>query len=295
MKTIFQTFLLLFTFYFSGIAQWSNPAPVPNGNHLRNVFFINDDYGWIVGSDGFITKTTNAGIDWAQQISQTANDLKAVTFIDENNGWVVGENGLILKTSDGGQVWVQIVGPTTCTLNTVDFINSSIGWIAGDGGTILKTIDSGYTWITQSSGTNYPISSVSFINSFTGWAACLGNDEFNTDSTIILKTVDGGDTWFSQAFVRQLGQGIHLYSVCFINKNIGWAAGGSFPGINGWGNAIIKTTDGGNTWNEQNLGNEPEHLQDGIKQSINFEGYGGIRSVFFKDANYGYAVGGQNT
>ena len=83
--------------------QWTNQNPVPDGNDLWSTFFI-DDTGWIVGEDGFIKKTTNAGLDWIQQTSGTTITLRSVQFIDQNTGWICGDGGLIISTTNGGQI-----------------------------------------------------------------------------------------------------------------------------------------------------------------------------------------------
>lgn len=53
-------------------AQWTNQNPVPDGNDLWSTFFVDNNLGWIIGSEGFIKKTTNAGIEWVQQNSGTS-------------------------------------------------------------------------------------------------------------------------------------------------------------------------------------------------------------------------------
>ena len=88
--------------------QWTNQNPVPDGNDLWSTFFVDDSTGWIVGSGGFIKKTTNAGNEWIQQNSGTTLILKSIQFVDQNTGWICGESGLILKTTDGGQIGIHL-------------------------------------------------------------------------------------------------------------------------------------------------------------------------------------------
>jgi photosystem II stability/assembly factor-like uncharacterized protein len=97
--------------------QWTNQNPVPNGNDLWSTFFVDDNIGWIVGSDGFIKKTTNSGLDWIQQNSGTTLTLKSIQFINLNTGWICGEGGLILKTTNGGINWFSLTSGTNRALN----------------------------------------------------------------------------------------------------------------------------------------------------------------------------------
>jgi len=151
-RLLLFTLLLLFP-RFNAYPQWTNQNPVPDGNDLWSTFFI-DDTGWIVGSEGFIKKTTNAGIDWFKQTSGTTILLKAVKFADEKIGWVVGESGLIMKTTNGGTDWITQSSGTTVTLNSFDILDSNTLQVAGYGGIILKTTNGGNSWTTLSSGTS---------------------------------------------------------------------------------------------------------------------------------------------
>ena len=102
MKTFYVSFIFLLTFSITH-AQWTNQNPVPDGNDLWSTFFI-DDTGWIVGEDGFIKKTTNAGLDWIQQTSGTTITLRSVQFIDQNTGWICGDSGLLSKPQMVGKI-----------------------------------------------------------------------------------------------------------------------------------------------------------------------------------------------
>ena len=281
--SIFRFFLVIFfLFSINNYSQWTSQNPVPDGNTLRSVFFINDNTGWTVGSEGFITKTTNSGIDWIQQNTGTNANLKSVKFIDENYGWVVGEDGTILMSIDGGINWTNQNSNTNATLNSVDFFDTNIGWATGYNGTILRTTNGGNNWISVDSlNISDPIFSVNFVDENTGWAVG-GNPYLPQFSSLILKTTDSGVSWLAQN--SEIDNA--LYSVDFVDQNIGYAVGTE--------NVVLKTTDGGETWIEQY--NFVFSEKSNSAQSINsfIDGVGGLRSVFFKDANNGWAAGGEN-
>ncbi|HEY7751848.1 MAG TPA: hypothetical protein VH917_06100, partial [Ignavibacteriaceae bacterium] len=48
-------------------AQWFWQNPLPQGNNLNTVYFINDDTGFVAGLNGAMLKTTNGGEDWSCQ------------------------------------------------------------------------------------------------------------------------------------------------------------------------------------------------------------------------------------
>ena len=91
---------------------------------LRQIKFVDDLNGWIVGDGGTIFATEDGGVSWAQQNNPVGVVLEAVCFINATTGWAVGDNGLIIKTTDGGGTYVGIenevmssFAPESCTLN----------------------------------------------------------------------------------------------------------------------------------------------------------------------------------
>ena len=60
--------------------QWKNP--MPQGNPLGCIRFVDANTGWIVGSCGTILKTANEGAGWVLQQSGTTYDLLSVFFAD---------------------------------------------------------------------------------------------------------------------------------------------------------------------------------------------------------------------
>ena len=164
---------------------------------LLSVTFLDDQLGYIVGSDGTILKTTDGGSNWATQISPYNHHLESVFFIDDQIGFAVGGKsypgnwieGTILKTSDGGVNWNQILGGTI-QFSSVYFVDSATGWVVGQGGTILKTTNCGNSWSSQQSGTLEYLLSVNFVNNTTGWVVGGGGT--------ILKTTNGGVTFIEE-------------------------------------------------------------------------------------------------
>ena len=131
MKAVIKILALLFLMSFSVKAQWFWQNPLPQGNTLNSVDFINSNTGWAVGGYGTILKTTNGGTNWTSQTSGTSNTLCSVNFVDQNTGWAVGESGTILKTTNGGTNWISQTSGTTNTLFSVNFVDQNTGWAVG--------------------------------------------------------------------------------------------------------------------------------------------------------------------
>ena len=285
MKTI--TILLLFLITSSNNkAQWTNQNLVPEGNDLWSIYFVDDNTGWMVGSEGFIKKTTNAGLDWEEQNSGTMLTLKSVQFFNQNIGWICGEEGLIIKTTDGGENWVTLLSGTSEILTDLYFYDMNIGYVVGFNETILKTTNGGLNWVLQSSGITFNIYSVDFVDALLGYA--VGGK----DSSNFLKTTDGGNTWNKKTLIIGALNTPILNCVEFIDANIGWIGSeGQF--YNHSGN-VSKTTDGGETWFSTLLyrPNSNEDLTSHVELDNPLDNHKGIRSIYFRDSNNGYAVGG---
>ena len=180
--------------------------------------------------------------------------------------------------------WSILSSGTDAILNDVHFINADIGWVVGEDGIILKTVDGGENWVSQTSGVTTFLRGVHFIDANIGYA--VGNPDFSGEETVLV-TTDGGANW-----VRQSPSGFTTYNdVDIIGSNNGavvgtesgdgvvlWPSGVDFfnysnpifntelqgvdfvdlsPGFAvGWavgdGGTIIKSTNGGATWNQQN-------------------------------------------
>lgn len=279
------------------VADWKFRNPLPQGNRLKDVFFVNSQTGWSVGFTGTILKTSNAGTTWQIQNSGTFSDLNSVHFLDTQNGWVAGADGTVIHTTDGGDNWQMQNTDVTITLNSIVFTDTQTGWAAGALGSILKTTDGGNFWVAQSSGTNKTLSCLFFLNNLTGWTS--GN------AGTILKTVDGGITWAS--LTSGIANGIP--SICFVNSQTGWVCSNSL---------IKKTTDGGSTWNDQ-ISNTNEMLNSiqflnpqtgwaigstgvirkttngGMTWSGSFWSDNNMYAVYFVNAQNGYVVGEAGT
>jgi photosystem II stability/assembly factor-like uncharacterized protein len=70
--------------------------PLPHGNTLQELSFIDTNNGFAVGARGTILKTTDGGINWEIIPAGTEDDLYTVSFISANITTVAGNFGAIL-------------------------------------------------------------------------------------------------------------------------------------------------------------------------------------------------------
>ncbi len=141
--------------------------------------------------------------------------------------------------------WYKQDAPTTKDLFDVHFVNPDVGWIVGMDGIILHTTNGGLTWESQiSQDTTRWLLGVFAHDKNTCWA--VGVD------TLIIRTTDGGKTWIHVKLNVPLLDYWVATSIDFIGQDTGWIAG--YYRVTSLDNSfILKTTDGGLTWNKQYL------------------------------------------
>ncbi|MBV9101090.1 MAG: hypothetical protein JOZ46_05370 [Candidatus Dormibacteraeota bacterium] len=204
---------------------------------------------FVVGTDGLIINTTDAGSTWTPQASGVSVTLNGVAFAGTSNGCAVGDDATVVRTTDGSTWSGATTVPTTKELNAVDLSGNLIpeaptnaavsilpkytAFAVGKSGTILYSADQCDTWTQQTSGTTKTLNGVS-----TGRCSCSAAWAVGDDGTI-LHTSNLGSTWSAQVS----GVKSQLLAVSFATSNDGWAVG--------TGGVILATTNGGTTWTKQ--------------------------------------------
>lgn len=255
---ILLLFLLLTLQQYYPQSGWQFSNPLPQNNDLRDVYFSDEQNGWAVGLLGRIIRTTDGGISWSIQKSETRKDLLTVHFIDNNNGWIGGIEGTILKTANGGNTWTKINPITTLGISSIYFIDSNNGWYLDGSNDIYKTTDAGNTWI----GVSLSVEGwrdVFFINQNRGWAVGWRGK--------IACTMNGGNNWYVDL---SFNNEYPLFSVHFSDEQNGWAVGSQ--------GTILRTTNSGQSWTRQLSG-----VIDVLEK------------VFCLSDSLGIAVGGEST
>jgi len=258
---IFLFTFLLFNNVNSQDWKWKNP--LPTGNQLNCVEFIDSSTAYAIGNFGTILKTTDGGLNWDIQESGTNINLFTMSVIDKDTLYVCGENLNVLKSTNGGNSWENIFNESwSNNKNIIFFVNAATGYLAGDGSTLLKTIDYGQTWIDLNVG-------FEFQNPYSLFFTSIDTGYATTSNSEILKTTDGGLNWLE----LDLPMSSRLSTITFINDSTGFSAGSL--------GAILKTTDFGNSWIIQN------EFPSGITSSD-------LLSIDFINDSIGFIVGSRD-
>ncbi len=213
---------------------------------LHDVFFLNDNKGWIAGSNGEFIRTEDGGRTWIRDKKFTEDTIQEVHFFDENNGWLLCERDVftlgsdapsyLLTTSDGGKSWktVNFTGSERKRITKIFFTQNKLGWAIGESGAVFSIDDKESSWKRVPSPAQYLLNDGTFIDDFRGTIVGGGGT--------ILFTEDAGVTW-KQSFISG-NENKKLNSVFFINKNTGWAVGAE--------GSIFQTINSGKVWRKQN-------------------------------------------
>ncbi len=151
--------------------------------------------------------------------------------------------------------WVEQVSGTTARLRAVSAVNDKVAWASGANGTCLRTTDGGATWqsLKVPGAEALDFRDVEAFDASTAYLLSIGEGE----KSRIYKTTDGGQTWKLQFTNRN--PKAFFDAMAFWNPEHGIAV--SDPPADSSLNAgrllLIKTTDGGATWQQVSASSIP--------------------------------------
>ncbi|MCB0807387.1 MAG: T9SS type A sorting domain-containing protein [Bacteroidales bacterium] len=238
---------ILFVFVFSTLqAQWQWLHPVPQGNTLRDMYFLpvvyplmpnvpietTDTIGFCVGDHGTLVKTIDGGYTWRVIDSITTNNLRGVFYFDSINGYVAGDSGSIFRLY--GDTSFKESTSTFYQIRDIEFWETNANGITvGNKGEILKR-DTDNTWKKANSPTTKILNKVAYKNAQEVFAV--------GEEGTLLKSSDAGLNW-TQVALGGLEES--LYDIEFINESVGY--------IVGQAGLMLKTNDGGSGWSDVSL------------------------------------------
>jgi len=214
----------------------------------RDMFFIDSEIGFIVGFNGDIYKTINAGKLWTKQNSGTTLHLYSVFFINKNVGFAsgramsgcfdedCGKGSVVLKTSNGGETWTKMFFKDYTNIYSLKFLNETKGVAIIETPDIpnarncylATTSDGGNTWKFKDLAIFSSTSKIEYVDNILYIAG---------DHQKIFKSKDYGDSW--QTINTPILDSDNVQDIYFYNENIGFIVGGT---------SIYKTSDGGLNW-----------------------------------------------
>ncbi len=222
--------------------RWQNP--LPEGDYLRAVQMVSLNTIYTCGDLTTFMRSTDGGMTWDIQSNIIKNNYEICTslsFLDQNYGMCCTDSGRVLKTTDGGNSWQILTAKIQDKLSSIVVVDKNIaltislgdGTLHGDG--ILRTLDGGITWNAVPMESLLSLYSIRMLRpdflTITGYGG------------ILLKSVDSGRTW--QSIKTPFGN--TNFSAIFFNGDEATATVIGDLGL------IIRTTDGGAGWVQQQL------------------------------------------
>lgn len=232
-------------------------------NDLNSITFENDSIGYACGGirydHGDILKTTDGGKTWNSQDENLIKALYKINVASHDTIFSCGMDGKIFRTRDGGNTWDLFQSYLYRPIRDIFMVDSKTGYCCGGEGYkigyIYHTTNGGDLWIIDTFSIEFR--AIFFLNENTGYAAGYG---------AIFKTVDGAATWQITP-----ATGDFFFSLYFTNDETGYAVG--------YEGSIIRTIDGGNSWERIRNGNEL------------IQGTWHLNQVIFRDSQIGYIIG----
>ena len=240
MKTI-TTLLFLIAVNFNVISQvWVEQTPTTPPAALNSVSAVNTSVCWIVGINGTILYTSNAGTSWIYLQSGpmiAGNPIWAVAGISSTTALCAVTSltsTYIFRTTNTGSSWTPIFIQNGGFLKDIKMVNALTGYAYGNPvnnrWTIIKTTNGGASFDSSSIVLYQTGNELAELGSM----AVNGNNIwFGTNNFKIYRSINSGINWAS--------------SVCPSQNSIGLA----FNGTTGFcgGDVICKTTNSGISWN----------------------------------------------
>jgi hypothetical protein len=336
MKTLKFTPVLLFVLLLSNFSYSQTGWQRLNQNNsitqnLLNIEILDGNNFYLLADSGYFMKSLDGGLNiLSRRLNFTPS---AISFININTGYASCKD-ILYKTINGGLDWDTLyryfpnMQSAYCDMSILKFTSENFGYFyinenvpLVNEGCYMVTTNGGLNWIkaasTYSAGTSsgWSTSSVLGINIFSngnGFSASYGATgsfgHITSEQYGFAKTTNYGVNWID---VMPSTNVTRIANIDFINSSLGYAISDS--------NKILKTNDGGFTWNfinftPQNSGskffmidgnngylhnayNEYYRTTDGCQtwnlQTVNMNGSQQIGEIAFLNPQIGYIVGKQ--
>ncbi len=212
---------------------------------FKDIFFLDQSRGWIVGTDGVLLSTADGGSTWTQNKKFTNDAILQVHFVTESRGWLLCERNIFDRgtdpasylrlTTDGGRTWENIEFEDSGRERITRLLFNSDGkaMAFGEGGVFYNLQEDRTSWKKVQTAMHYLLLDGGFGSDRVG--AIVGS------GGTILFTEDSGFTWERASL---LGETDTRFNAVFFNGQKGaWAVGTK--------GRIFRSNGGGRLWKQQ--------------------------------------------
>jgi beta-lactamase regulating signal transducer with metallopeptidase domain len=224
--------------------------------------FFDETAGIITAHNGSVHYTTDGGSTWGPVENQCMTSESAtcvgLDMVDGQVAWHCANANRICVTANGGQTWKSVTEegytyPDQCRF--LSFLDAQTGWSATPN-RLMATSDGGATWIQ--------IDLPEDLHWIIAATLPTATDGYLLDANgLLFVTNDGGKTWDSRSL--ELEEGEKLFDQCnstttmrFLDADHGIVIFSSIVNGQTGKTVIARTSDGGQTWQREQLPPIPE-------------------------------------
>ncbi len=285
--------------------EWRILPTEPFRGKQDDISFVSPDIGWYGNGLGKLFRTTDGGESWAMVAEKPGSFIRALGFLDQNTGFIgnvgtdyypnVTDKQPLYRTDDGGVTWQpamadgldKVAGICGIDILAVERIfqgeikTSHIIHAAGRVGgpaMVMASRDSGQTWTVQDiAPLAAMILDIKFLDEQRGFICASSSADPREGRARMLKTTNGGATWEIAWEGTRAAE--NLWKMSWPTDQVGYATVQSYdPSPDNTRRVVLKTTDGGASWQEMDLVNEAGVQQFGIGFASTLHGWVGTRS-----------------
>lgn len=119
---------------------------------FKGSFFVDRAYGMLVGDDGAIWKTTDAGETWEDLSQPSFGDLIHIDITLEKDFIFICDTNTVWRSTDEGETWDMVFDRDDVNINDVTknyHANGKMVHISCDDGKIYNSMSDGDKWYLQ--------------------------------------------------------------------------------------------------------------------------------------------------
>jgi photosystem II stability/assembly factor-like uncharacterized protein len=219
---------------------WYSGNPTLGPNNLTDLV-CGGSTCYAAGAFGTLLKSTNAGSTWSGVVTGLTLDLRRVRMAGSPDRLVVGAGCALRRSDDGGATFQRLpfsASDLSCPspVGAFSFPSSSVGYLVLTNNSVLSTADGGQTFTRRTAVPVIPPATDLLCTSDTTCFASSGGS--------IQRTTDGAVTWTQVA-----GFSLPLFGLEQADATTLYAVGQTLQ--------LLKSTDGGTTWEQKAVAGVP--------------------------------------
>jgi photosystem II stability/assembly factor-like uncharacterized protein len=180
-----------------GGASWTSTDLAPQATALVDVYFLDENRGFVVGGVGptvndrraVVLATTDGGATWGTKYTgdRLGELCWKISFPTEGTGfvsiWRPSGTSYLLRTTDAGESWEDLLFLDNYEEEGIGFVTPSLGWIGGWGGPTYESTDGGESW--QLAGFGQYINRFRFLGENVGYAVGQNVYKYTSSTTAV--------------------------------------------------------------------------------------------------------------